>query len=91
MPGEYRGQGSGQMDMDIWNRIEYFIGLAVLGVTSFFFKSQVNRIRELEKEVKESKEDIIVLQVEMKNISGDIAEIKLGINRLVDKLLSKDE
>jgi hypothetical protein len=87
------------MTTDILDQIKYFALLSIVGILSYFGKSQISRLDNLESHQKDTDKSlsalemrtekaIAILEVEMRNISQDIIEIKNGINKLINKLIN---
>ncbi len=72
---------------EVFRSLGNFVMVPLVGALAFFGKSQLSRIDEHEKRLMESEKDIAVIESQLEDTAKDIEEIKLGINRLIDKLL----
>lgn len=75
--------------MDVWDGIKTLVNWVIVPCFAglwFFLKKHINRSEILEKRLVDAEKAILVMESQMSDIRKDIDEIKLGINKLVDKI-----
>lgn len=74
------------MDSDIFKTIIAFVSMPIVGIMSYFIKKHIDKLEDLDKRTTSAEKSILVIQSQMSDIRQDIDEIKVGIQKLVDKL-----
>jgi hypothetical protein len=73
------------MDFGQFKDLLGYIFAALLATGGFIMKKHMNKVDDLDREIRETKTDVMILKSKLDDMKDDIKEIKTGVAKLIEK------